>query len=171
MGKGGDTEAARATAKTQGDIGNKLVDFAQGQWNEAAPYRQQTSQYWSNILKGGQALQASVAPQINSVSRQFATAKNAVSQMPLGGSRDVSMRNLRLGEAGTKSSIYSGGINDALARLANQANLGTQTGLSGMSGGANAWGGAGSQYTSLAQLGQQNAAGLGAGIGSLVGMI
>lgn len=170
MGKS-DQSAARATAKAQADIGGRLVDFAQNQWQEAAPYRQQTSSYWSNILKGGNALQTAVAPQINMATQQYGAARKSIGEMAPGGLRDVSMRNASLSQASTKAGIYSGGIQDALARLANQANLGTQAGLSGMSGGVGAYGQAGNTYGSLAQMGASSMQGLGAGIGSLAAMI
>lgn len=170
MGKS-DQSAARETARAQAQIGNRLVDFAQEQWSEASPYRQQTAKYWSNILKGGQALQSSVAPQINAVSQQYGAARKSIGEMAPGGLRDVSFRNASLSQAAAKSGIYSGGIQDALARLANQANLGTQAGLSGMGSATGAFGQAGQTYGSLAQMGAQNWSGLGAGIGSLAAMI
>jgi hypothetical protein len=170
MGKD-DQSAARQTAKAQSEIGGKLVDFAQGQWREAAPYRQQTSQYWSNILKGGRPLETAVAPQINAVTQQYGMAKKGIGELPPGGLRDISMRNAGIAQAGQKASIYSGGINDALARLANQANLGTQSGLSGMQGGSSSYGQSGGTYMGLAQMGRENAMGMAQGIGSLVGMI
>ena len=166
-----DMEAGRQTAQAQSDIGRQMVDFSRQMWGEAAPQRKTASDFWGNVVKGGPELQRSVAPQINAATQQFATAKKAIRELPPGGLRDISMRNAAIAEAGAKTGIYSGGVNEAITRLANQGNLGTQTGLSSMGGATSAVGGAGGTYGSLAQLGAQSSAGIGQGIGSLVGMI
>ena len=170
MGMGA-TSSANNTANAQSNIGGQLQSYGQDQLASGTAGQQQTSQYYSNILKGGNALQSAVSPQINATSRQYANAKSSVKSMPLGGLRDVSSRNLANSEASAKSSIYSGGISDALSKLSNQSNIQSQQGLSGMTGAASAYGGAGQTYTTLAQQGSQNASGWGSGIGSLIGMI
>jgi hypothetical protein len=171
MGGKIDQGAARIAAQSQSDIGKEMVGFSKQMWGEAAPYRKQTGDYWSSIMKGGPQLQQAVAPQINQASQQYATAKKAAKELPPGGLRDVSMRNLDISEAGTKAGIYSGGVNEAATRLANQANMGTQAGISGMSAGTQAFGGAASTYGNLAQMGAQSLSGMMSGMGSLVAMI
>ncbi len=170
MGKT-DQTAARMTAQSQAQIGQSLVDFSKQMWGESAPYRKQTGDFWSSIMKGGPSLQKAVAPQINSATQQFAVAKKSAAELPPGGLRDITARNLSVAEAGAKTGIYSSGVNDAAMRLANQAAQGTQAGLSGMSGGANAYGGAGGTYMNLAQMGMQQTTGLASGLGSMVAMI
>jgi hypothetical protein len=172
MGGGkGDRESARELAKSQADIGKELVGLSKGLWKESAPYRKQTADYWSNVIKGGPGLTRLVSPQLNQATRQFGLARRQAKEMAPGGVRDSTLGNLRIAEAGAKTNIMSGGVADALQRLANQANFGTQTGLSGIGGGGSQIGQAGGQYFNLAQLGAQSAGGIGSGIGSLVGMI
>jgi hypothetical protein len=171
MGGKGDQSSARDAAKSQADIGKQMIDFSKQMWGEAAPYRKQTGDFWSNIIKGGPQLQQAVAPQINAASQQFSLARKAAKELPPGGLRDISMRNLDTSEAGAKTGIYSGGVSDAVTRLANQANLGTQAGISSMSTGSQALGGASGTYTNLAQMGAQSLGSMMSGVGSLVGMI
>lgn len=166
-----DQQSARIAAKSQADIGRELVGFSKQIWGEAAPQRKIASDFWTGMTKGGPELQKAVAPQVNMATQQFATARKAIKELPPGGLRDISMRNASIAEAGAKTGIYSGGVADAITRLANQGNLGTQTGLSGMGQGAGAFGGAGGTFANLAQLGAQSSAGWGQGIGSLIAMI
>lgn len=171
MGGKGDQSAARTAAQSQADIGKELVGFSKQIWGETAPQRAQTSSYWSNIIKGGPELQKSMAPQVNAATQQFSLARKTAKELPAGGLRDISLRNLDTGEAGAKTGIYSSGVSDAVMRLANQANMGTQAGLSGMSGGSGAFGGAAGTFTNLAQMGASSLTGLMGGAGSLAAMI
>jgi hypothetical protein len=164
-------QAAEKLAGIQGDIGKEMVGLSRDLWKESAPYRKQTGQYWSNIIKGGPNLTRYVAPQLNNATRQFGAQRRMVKEMEPGGVRDATLGNLRLAEAGAKTNIMSGGVADALQRLANQANFGTQTGLGGMGSGGSQVGSAAGQFTNLAQLGMQRSQGMMSGIGSMVGMI
>jgi hypothetical protein len=166
-----DQTAARQAAQSQADIGKELVGFSKQIWGESAPYRKQTGDFWSSIIKGGPEGARAVAPQINQATQQFSLARKATKDLPPGGLRDISLRNLDIAEAGAKTGIYSGGVNEALTRLANQANMGTQAGISGLSQGSQSFGGAANTYTNLAQMGAQSLTGMFGGLGSLVAMV
>lgn len=171
MGGKSDQSAATSAAQSQANVGQSLVNFSKQMWGEQAPYRKQTESLWSNVMKGGPQLQQAVAPQINSATQQFATAKKSATELAPGGLRDVTARNLNIAEAGAKTGIYSGGVNQAATQLASQAAGGTQQGISAMSGASQAYGGAAGAYTNLAQMGMQQTSGLAGGLGSLVAMI
>ena len=72
------------------------------------------------------------------------------------------MREVRLGEAGTKAGIYSGGVNDAVGKIAAMGAQGTGAAMSGYSG-------AGSGYANVAQSYSDMAQGKGAAMGGLAG--
>ena len=142
-------------AQTQADMSRKIAD-------ESMPWTTIAGNYYKDILKGGDALTKAVAPQINSVTRQFGVARSRAKEMPLGGSRDRAMRDLNLGESTTKAGIYSGGVNDAITRLAAMGETGTGTAMGGYSA-------AGSSLANVAQSYAQMAQGKGASMGGLAG--
>lgn len=142
-------------AKTQAEISGKVAD-------QSMPWTTIAGNYYQDILKGGDALTKAVSPQINSATRQYGVARSRAKEMPLGGSRDRALRELNLGEASTKASITSGGVNDAIMKLAAMGESGTSTALGG-------YGSASSNLASAAQSYAQMAQGKGSAMGGLAG--
>jgi hypothetical protein len=171
MGKG-ETESSKIAAQGQADAAKGLVEMSKQLWGEAAPLRKASGEYYTDILKGGPSLTRAVAPQVNAATNQFAAAmKGLKSGLPPGGFRDVSLRDLKIGEAGTKAGIYSGGVNEAAARVASQGTMGTQAGISSAGSGGSTYGGASQNFANLANMKAQGWGDLATGVGSMIAMI
>jgi|GEM_PF-2816345 len=171
MGKG-DMGAARIQAESVANIGKEMTGMAKELWGETSPYRKLAGGTWSDIVKGGQSMQRAMAPAMNQATGQFGVGYNKIkNELPPGGLRDISMRDMRLSEAGAKTGMANAAWSDALTRLGAFSQFGTQSGIGAMGGAGNQFQGAGGMYTNLAQLGAQNAAGIGQGVGSLVAMM
>jgi hypothetical protein len=169
MGKG-ESKAASAAAASQADVAQQTLDVGKGLLAESAPARQTSMQYYTDIAKGtGPNLQRAVAPQINAASQQYYTAGRSVQNLAPGGQRDRATRDLALGQASTKSSIYSGGVNEAIARLASMGMGGSQMGVGAYGSAGQGFGGASQNYAQLAQMKSSMWSGLAGGFGSLAG--
>lgn len=154
----GERKKAEAATNQQMNIASTQADVSRGLIEQARPWTTIAGKYYGDVLKGGDSLTKAVAPQVNAVTGQYAVAKKAAAEMPLGGSRDRAMRDLRLGEATTKSSIYSGGVQDALGRIAELGQTGTSTGMGGYSAAGAGYSGAAKAFSDLAA-GKSGAAG------------
>lgn len=161
MGSGQRKQAEIALEK-QGNVAQSQVDLSRKLSDQAMPWTSIAGNYYKDVTKGGDALTRVVAPQINAATGQFNVARQRAKEMPLGGSRDRTMRTLNLGEAATKSSIYSGGVNDATARLASMGESGTSTAMGG-------YGSAGANLSSVAQAFTQAGQGKAGAMGGLAG--
>jgi hypothetical protein len=150
MGGGERKKAAQATEQ-QAQIGREQADLSASLLREAAPLRSIATKYYTDVAKGGDSLTKAAAPQINQVSRQFQTALKKVREMPLGGARDRAMRELVLGEAGTKAGVYNQEQNRAMQAITTLGEGRTSTGLQGYSA-------AGSQLSNVAAAYAQMAA-------------
>lgn len=166
MGKGA-TKAAGRAAESQERIAGRTLDISEGLLKEAAPGRAQVYDFLGGTIKGGPELQRAVAPSINAATQQFYLAKRAAQNLPPGGMRDQALRDVALQEAGTKTGIYSGGVNEAVQRMAAFTSGGTQAGLGGMGTSGGLMGQAGQTF---ANLGAGKAAGAGEAAGG-AGMI
>ena len=157
MGSGQRKEAEKLT-QTQAGIAKEQAGMAKDIGEQAMPWTTVAGKYYQDILKGGDALTKAVAPQIGAVTQQYGAARQKAKEMPLGGSRDRSMRDISIGEASTKSSIYSGGVNDAILRLAAMGESGTAASMGGYSGASGNMANAADMYSRMAQ-GKGSAAG------------
>ena len=172
MGKG-DAGSARETAQSQAKIAGDMSGLAKSLLAESAPYRKQAGEAYSGIVSGDPAsLSKVLGPQYTAIDRQYGAAqREAEATMPSGGGLEALRRKLTLQRSGAKTGLASNLYQDALARLASFSQWGTQSGIGSLSSAGNQYQGAGGTFTNLSQLGAQNAAGMGAGIGALVGMI
>ena len=161
MGSGERKSAENALTKQSG-IADKQSDLSGQIAAQSMPWTTLAGNYYQDVAKGGDSLTKAVAPQINSTTGQFAVARSKAKEMALGGSRDRALRELNTGEASTKSSIYSGGVNDAVKSLANMGQSGTGEALGG-------YGSAASNFSSVAGQYSQMAQGKGGAMGSLAG--
>ena len=161
MGSGQRKAADEALGK-QGAVVEEQMALSKNLASESAPWRAIAGKYYTDIAKGGDALTKAVAPQTNAATIQYQTALQKIKGMPLGGARDRAMREVRLGEAGTKAGIYSGGVNDAVGKIAAMGAQGTGAAMSGYSN-------AGSGYANVAQSYSDMAQGKGAAMGGLAG--
>lgn len=156
-----------ASKKAESSLGASADRFAALQEkleSESAPQRQQVGQYFSDIISGDrQKATRALAPQIEATRAQFGQAGKAIERnLPRGGVQQQARSDVAQAEAGAVGNLYTGGVNEALARLAALSTFGTQAGISAGGQGV----GAG---TSLAELGaSQNAAAMGA-LGSMAG--
>ena len=150
-----------ASKKAESSLGASADRFAALQEkleSESAPQRQQVGQYFSDIISGDrQKATRALAPQIEATRAQFGQAGKAIERnLPRGGVQQQARSDVAQAEAGAVGNLYTGGVNEALARLAALSTFGTQAGISAGGQGV----GAG---TSLAELGaSQNAAAMGA---------
>lgn len=158
----GQRKSAESALNQQVGLASKQADVSEKVVNQALPWTTLAGKYYQDILKGGDALTKAVSPQIGSVAGQFGVARQRAKEQPLGGSRDRALRELDLGEASTKSNIYSGGINDAVSRLASMGESGTSTGLGG-------YGNASSNLANASASFSQMAQGKGSALGGLSG--
>ena len=154
----GERRSARTALGRQSGIAESIADISRRTAEESMPWTTIAGNYYKDILKGGDALVKAVAPKLQAVTRQFGKARSAAKEMPLGGSRDRALRELRLGEASTKSGIMSGGIEDAIASLANMGKGGTATAIGGFGTSAGTFGDVAGAYSNLAS-GKLNALG------------
>jgi hypothetical protein len=145
MGKKTQAKADTALAAQSG-IADQTADIAKQLIDETAPARKQSLDYYSAVSKGGPEGQRAVAPQINAATQQFYLARKQAESLPPGGLRDKSLRDLSLAEAGSKTSIYSGGTAEANARLASMGWGGTQAGIGAYGTAAAGYGNVGSAY-------------------------
>lgn len=158
----GERKKASAALGQQGNIANVQTDLSRQLASESAPWRAIAGKYYTGIAKGGDELTKAVAPQINAVTMQYQNALKGAKEMPLGGSRDRAIRSTRIGEAATKSGIYSGGVSDAIDKLASMGMSETGEAMGGYSS-------AGSGYANIAKSYSDMAQGKGASMGGIAG--
>jgi hypothetical protein len=158
----GDRKSAQGALQQQAGLAQTQTDMSRKLADQSMPWTTLAGNYYKDILKGGDTLTKAVAPQINAVTGQFALARQKAKEQPLGGSRDRALREMNLGEAGTKSNIYSGGVNDAVTRLGMMGETGTQNAMGG-------YGSAASNFSNIAQQYGQMAQGKAGSMGGLAG--
>lgn len=158
----GQRKSAEAALQQQTGLAKAQAELSEKVATQSMPWTTVAGNYYQDILKGGDALTKAISPQINAVTRQYGVARSRANEAPLGGSRDRALRELNLGEASTKSSIASSGVNDAIMRLAAMGESGTSTALSG-------YGAASSNLANASQAFSQMAQGKGSAIGGLAG--
>jgi hypothetical protein len=159
MGSGERKKAANAM-ENQSAVVSEQTDMARKLKEQSEPWTALAGKYYSGIAKGGDELTSAVAPQVNAATLQYQTALQKAKQMPAGGSRDRAIRSINLGEGSTKANIYSGGVNDAVLKLATMGSTGTGEAM----GGYNA---AGSGYANIAKSYSDMAQGKGAAAGGM----
>jgi hypothetical protein len=150
MGSGERKSADNALDK-QSDIATTQADISGQVANQSMPWTTLAGNYYQDILKGGDSLTKAVSPQINSATSQYGVARSKAKEQPLGGSRDRALREINLGEASSKSNIYSGGVSDAISNLASMGQTGTSTALGGYGSASSTLGNVASQYGQAAQ--------------------
>jgi hypothetical protein len=147
----GERKQANAALSQQGNIAGLQTDLSRQLIGESAPWRAIAGKYYTGIAKGGDELTKAVAPQINATTVQFQNALKSAKEMPVGGSRDRALRGIRMGEAATKSNIYSGGVNDAIAKLGTMGMTGTGEGMGGFSSAGSGYANIAKSYSDMAQ--------------------
>lgn len=162
MGKGA-AKKAEIQSASQGEAARKSMEVSGELLEETAPARKQALGTYGAIASGKPGeLQRAVAPSINAATGQFYMARRNAQNMPPGGARDQALRDINMQEASTKSSVYSGGVSDALSKLATMGGAGAQLALSGI-------GQAGGIYGNTAEAYAQLASSKGASAGSAAG--
>jgi hypothetical protein len=167
------SKAADLAAANQAQTAGRMSDLAGQLVNQSAPWRATAGNTYSALVSGDKAAtDKALAPQYNLIQSAADTSKRqAEATMPSGGQLEGLKRYLSLQTAGQKSAAVQNTFQDALQRLATMAMGGTQQGISSFGGAGQNYGGASGNYANLAQIGSQNATGIGQGIGSLVSMI
>jgi hypothetical protein len=169
MGKGAAKQADVAT-KQMMDIAQQTFTLGKGLEQEAAPARQTAQDAYMAMATGkGADLQRSMAPSINAATQQYYLQRKQAQEMAPGGLRDVTMRDINLQEAGTKTGIYSGGVSEALARLAAMGSGGTQAGIGAYGQAQGGYGQAGQAYAQLSASQAGAWGSLAGGLGSMAG--
>jgi len=172
--------AAETAAKSQATLAQRSMDVGEQLLKEAAPARQTAQEAYKTGMgtysaiatgKPGE-LQRAVAPSINAATGQFYMARRNALNMPPGGARDQALRDLKMGEASTKSSIYSGGVSDALSRLVSGGQGGgTEQGLAAFGQAGAGFGSATQSYSQLASAQASSAGQAAAGAGTAIAAI
>jgi hypothetical protein len=166
MGSGERSQATGAL-QSQSNLAQSQADLSRQLANQSGPWTTLAGNYYGNILKGGDALTKAVAPQINAVTGQYGVARQRAQETPLGGERDRALRTLNMGEAGQKSSIYSGGVQDALSKLGAMGQGGTSQALGGYGSAASNFASIASQFGNLAAQKGGTAGALGGALGGV----
>lgn len=166
MGSGERKKATEATtaqneiAKTQTDLSKKIFDTA-------SPWYTLAGSYYGDVAKGGKDLQRVVAPQVNAASDQYTIALNAMkNSLPPGGQRDRALRDWQISRAGTMSDIYSGGVGNAIERMASMGGAGMGMGLGGYGNAANTYGNVSNAQSNMASGKSAASGGLASGGGA-----
>jgi hypothetical protein len=144
-------EKADTALDAQNQIAQKQTDLAEKLVSESDPARMQALNTYQGIAGGNQpGIQKYVAPQINAATQQFYLARKSAESMAPGGMRDQAMRDISLQEASSKNQIYSGGVQDALARSASMGMSGISSGQSGLTSAAGTYGNIAGSYNDMA---------------------
>ncbi len=162
MGKG----ASRKAESTLGASADRFAALQEKLEAESAPQRKQVGNYFSDIISGDrQKATRALAPQIEATRAQFGQAGKAIERnLPRGGVQQQARSDIAQAEAGAIGNLYTGGVNEALARLASLSTWGTQAGISAGQGAVGAGG-------SLANLATGKSNSLWGGIGKAGGAI
>ena len=156
-------EKSNAALDAQTQIAKTTTDIASDLVKESAPARKYAMNTYMGLAKGNvPGIEKLTAPQTNMAAQQFAMARKSVEQMPPGAARDAAMRDISLQEAATKNQIYSGGVNEALARTAAMGWGGTQAGVGAYGQAGGMYGNVGQTYDQMASA-KGGMAGAGAG--------
>jgi hypothetical protein len=147
---GAERKKAASATEDQSRIGREQATYAGSLLDEAKPLRKIASNYYTDVAKGGDSLTKAAAPRINQVTNQFQAALKKVREMPLGGARDRAMRELMLGEASQKSSVYNDEQSNAIKAIAAMGENRSSTGLTGYSQAGSMLGNAASAYSAMA---------------------
>lgn len=151
MGKG----ASKAAESTLTSSASRFADLQEKLEAESAPHRQQVGNYFSDIISGDrQKATRALAPQIEATRAQFGQARKAIERnLPRGGVKEQAESDVAQAEAGAVGNLYTGGVNEALARLGALSTFGTQAGINAGQGAVSAGGAlanlAGSKQSSL----------------------
>jgi len=162
MGKG----AGKAAQSTLTSAADRFATLQEKLEAESAPQRKQVGSYFSDIISGDrQKATRALAPQIEATRAQFGQARKAIERnIGRGGVQEQARADLGQAEAGAIGHLYTGGVNEALARLGALSTWGTQAGISSGQGAV----GAG---TALANLSTGQSSSLWGGIGKAGGAI
>lgn len=176
-------KGAKAAQKQQLGIENQLLGITKQQANIGQQYSQigipalqNSSNYWTSILKGGPQAQQAVGPVAGLMGQQYAgAARSLQGSLPAGGETNLALANLKAQQAQQTGQLYQGLQPTAAQQLtaigtgAGQTGAGT-TGAGGFLGYAGVNAGQGALQSMLQQqmMQMQSGAGLGAGIGSLM---
>lgn len=159
MGK----SAAHQSQQLQSEAATRYSNLATSLIGEAGPARNQVSDYYSNIIKGGPQAYAAAAPQIAFTKTQFGNAQKQLAETaPAGGAFMAGSRQLAEQKAQSVSDVYKSQINNALQSL-------TGIAMGETSAGESAVGGVSHAGDSLAQLAASQAAAWGSGLGGIAG--
>ncbi len=170
MGKGA-SKAAESAARSQSDVAQQTLDFAKNIYSRYAPGAEQAQTFYSAAAKGSTPeLTKLLAPSLNQATNQFNTQRRMALNLAPGGARDLTLRNLSLGEAQTKSGMLSSGVDRALSQLFSGGMAGSQTSLSGYGQAGAGFGGASQNLSSIAAQQASAWGSLGSGMGSLAGL-
>jgi len=176
-------KGAKDAAKKQFNIENQLLGITKQQAgigqqyaNIGIPALQSSSNFWSNILKGGPAAQQATGPVAGLLGQQYAGAARGIqSSLPAGGETNLALANLKAQQAQQTGQLYQGLQPTAAQQLTAIGTGAGQTGA-GLTGsgsflgyaGVNAGQGALQSLLQQQMMQAQSGAGLGAGIGSLM---
>lgn len=162
MGSGERAEAKKLT-KQQGEIAGQSVDLSKQITDLAMPWLEQAGSYYSDVTKGGRAMEKAMGPEVNAVSSQYTQALRGMQErLPPGGQRDRALRDWQIGRAGAIGGTYAGGAREALDRLAALGSGSTGMGLGG-------YGQAISGLGAAAQANAQMAGGKSSAVGGMAG--
>lgn len=162
---------AKAATSIQTNVADTSLGLSKSSLDQSAPWLKQAGDYYSSVAGGDPTkLSTAVGPQIQQSRTAYDQATAQVQRtVGKGGLRDATLGNIATAQAGDVSRIYTGGINDALQRLAGLGTQGQQLGLSSLSTAGNAGQSLAQLSASKAQAVGQGIAGIGSAAGGLLG--
>ena len=170
MGKSAQ-KAATGTADAQLALANRTADIGEGLLKEAQPARETAQNAYLAVAGGDPTKTAQFsAPSLNAITRNYAAASKSLDNMPMGGAKDRAQRSLITGQASDRSNVLTGGVQEALARLASMGMGGTQTGVGAYGQASSGMGQAGQTYSNLSSAKGQSAGSAAGGLGTVAGL-
>jgi hypothetical protein len=151
-------------------LGERVIGESERLMAESEPARKESMNTYMGLSKGNvPGIEKFTAPQIGAATQQFSLARRSIENMPPGPARETALRDLKLQEAGAKTSIYSGGAAEGTSRLASMGYGAAQMGLGAYGQAGGMFGQAGSGYGNVGSQYREMASSKGAQAGSAVG--
>lgn len=180
--KGGGNDQANqqlALQEQQLELQTRFADIGEQYFDLATPFLQQSGDYFSSLLEGGQPARLAVAPAAAEIGNVYGAASRDISTfLPRGGERNLALAQTDIARSGDLSRLYAGVQPQAAAALASLFGLSTQagTGAAGTSVGFGSVGaGAGGTlldfYAKRDKTRLAGALGIGRGLGDLAAKV
>ena len=162
LGMGGSMAGGKKAQNQANKLASTQLGLEQGMFNKAGSLMAPAGDFWSNLLKGGQAAVQATGPIASQIGQAAQGARNSImATIPRGGEQNLALANTFNDASNNVARLYAG-MQPAAAGALGQLG-GAYLGAGQSLGFPATMGGLGS-----AQMGQQGAMAGGAGFGSLL---